>query len=112
MEPAAAGLKRVGIEKTFSGGIEGRSEGEMISAGDPRAGAAGYVAMETVTGKLDGRAGSFALQQFGTMEAGGQKLEILVVPGSGTGALAGLQGKLTLVVKEGQHSYDLAYTLP
>ena len=72
LSSGADGLKRMSIEKVFTGGIEGTSKGEMLSAGDPRAGAAGYVAMEAVTGKLDGREGSFALQHFGTIAAGGK----------------------------------------
>ena len=43
------------IEKVIHGGLEATSKGEMLSAGNPKAGAAGYVAMEMVTGKLDGK---------------------------------------------------------
>jgi uncharacterized protein DUF3224 len=49
----------------------------------------------------------------GQMDASGQRLTIVVVPGSGTGELAGLEGKLEITIaKGGAHSYDLAYTLP
>jgi len=47
-------------DKQFHGALEGTSKGEMLSAGDPSS-SAGYVAIEKVTGKLDGRSGSFVL---------------------------------------------------
>ena len=68
------------IEKVIHGGPEATSKGEMLSAGNPKGGAAGYVAMEMVTGKLDGKNGSFALQHIGTMDVSGQDLQIAVVP--------------------------------
>ena len=115
LEPAPAssdGLHRMSLHKELHGGLEATSQGEMISAGNSKTGAAGYVAMETVSGKLDGKTGTFALQQFATMDAGGQKLQIVVVPGSGTGELAGIQGVFTITIANGAHSYDLNYTLP
>jgi hypothetical protein len=63
---------RMSIEKVIHGGLEATSKGEMLSAGNPKAGAAGYVAVEMVTGKLDGKNGSFALKHTGTMDASGQ----------------------------------------
>ena len=108
----AGGLMRMSIDKTIHGGLEATTKGEMLSGGDPKAGAAGYVAMEVVTGKLDGKSGSFALQHSATMDAGGQKMDIKVVPGSSTGELKGLAGTFTIVIANGQHSYDFAYTLP
>jgi hypothetical protein len=106
------GLGRFGLAKTFEGGLAGSSRGEMLSAGNPAAGSAGYVALEIVEGRLDGRAGGFALQHAGTMDAGRQSLAITVVPGSGTGELAGLSGRLELVVAGGVHHYTLRYELP
>lgn len=108
----AEGLTRMSFEKQIHGGIEGSSKGEMVSAGDPKAGEAGYVAMEMVTGKLDGKSGSFALQQIGLMDKNGLTLQIVVSPGSGTGELKGLAGKFDIKIAGGQHSYTFEYTLP
>jgi ABC-type nitrate/sulfonate/bicarbonate transport system substrate-binding protein len=47
----------------------------------------------------------------GTMTRGEPSLTITVVPDSGTGELAGLAGKLAIVVAGGKHSYELEYTL-
>jgi hypothetical protein len=84
----------------------------MFSGGNPRSGTAGYVAMEVVTGTLVGKHGSFALQHMGTMDSGGQKMQVVVVPGSGTGDLTGISGTFTITIADGKHSYDMDYTLP
>jgi hypothetical protein len=88
------------------------SKGEMFSGGDPKAGTAGYVAIEMVTGTLAGKHGSFALQHSATMDASGPKMTVIVVPGSGTGELKGIAGTFTIWIEGGQHLYDLDYTLP
>lgn len=106
------GIGRFGIAKTWHGDLSGAGHGLMLSAGDPAQGSAGYVALEVVEGTLHGRSGSLALQQLGVMRDGGQELRYDVVPGSGTGDLAGLTGTLALTVDEAGHTYALTYTLP
>src|SRR5579875_3840794 len=62
LSPAPAeGLARFSINKQLQGDLDGTTIGEMFSGGDPKAGAAGYVAVEVVTGSLDGKKGTFAL---------------------------------------------------
>jgi hypothetical protein len=34
------------------------------------------------------------------------------VPDSGTGDLKGIAGKMDIIIENGKHSYDFAYTLP
>jgi len=75
-------------------------------------GSAGYVAIDHVTGELDGRKGSFVLQHSGAMNRGAQVLSIMVVPDSGTGELAGLSGTLSINIVDGLHFYDFIYSLP
>ncbi len=108
----AEGVARYSINKQLHGQLEATSQGEMFSAGDPRQGTAGYVAIEVVTGTLDGRRGSFALQHTATMDATGQHMNIIVTPGSGTGELKGLTGTFVIRIEGGKHSYDFEYTLP
>jgi Protein of unknown function (DUF3224) len=105
-------VARFELAKAFSGDLEGTGAGVMLSGGDPQAGAAGYVAIETVRGRLGDREGGFALQQFGMVHGGSQTLLYEVVPGSGTGALAGVTGALHLTVDDdGTHRYELEYDL-
>src|SRR5579885_3226115 len=105
-------LGRFSIDKQFHGALQGTSKGEMLSAGNPSS-SAGAVAIEKVTGKLDGRSGTFVLQHSGFIKQGTQQeWNISVVPDSGTGDLSGLDGKMKIVVESGRHSYVLDYTLP
>ena len=109
---ARSGLGRMSIAKQFHGVLEATSSGEMLSFGNPSSGSAGYVAMETVHGTLDGRAGSFALQHSSTLARGEAQQSITVVPESGTGALAGLAGRMVVdIAAGGAHSYRFEYTL-
>jgi hypothetical protein len=104
---------RFELAKTFHGDLEGRGAGVMLSGGDPASGAAGYVAIETVSGRLGERGGSFALQQFGTLRDGAQTLHYEVVPGSGQGELEGISGTFRLTIEpDGTHRYELEYELP
>ena len=60
LTPAPAeGLSRFSIDKQIHGDLEATSKGEMFGAGEYTKGAAGYVAIETVTGTLAGKHGSF-----------------------------------------------------
>ena len=108
----AEGLSRYSINKQIHGDLEATTVGEMFSGGNPRQGVAGYVAIEVVTGTLAGIHGSFALQHFATMDAGGSKMQVIIVPGSGSGGLKGIAGSFTIRIEGGQHFYDLDYTLP
>jgi hypothetical protein len=105
-------IGRFALDKQFHGDIEGPSKGEMLASGNPATGTAGYVAIEHITGTLQGHAGSFALQHLGTMEQGKFQLTVTVVPGSGTGELTGIAGSMTILITAGKHSYTFDYTLP
>ena len=107
-----AKLGRMTIDKQFRGDLEGTSKGQMLSAGTDVGGSAGYVAVEHVTGTLHGLSGTFVLQHTGTMTRGTPSLSITVVPDSGTGALTGLTGTMTIVMTGGTHAYEFDYALP
>ena len=103
---------RMTIDKQFHGELEAISKGEMLSFATSVKGSAGYVAIEQVTGKLAGHAGTFALQHSGTMDRGVPKLSISVIPDSGTGELAGLSGTMNVRIEpDGKHFYDFDYAL-
>jgi hypothetical protein len=108
----ASGLGRMSIDKQFHGDLEATSQGEMLSLLDRALGSGGYVAMERVTGMLAGKSGSFALEHNATMDRGKPSLNIIVVPDSGTGELAGITGTMNIRIEGGKHFYDFDYTLP
>jgi hypothetical protein len=104
-------LARMSLDKQFHGDLEAVSKGEMLSAGTSVKSSAGYVAIERVSGTLNGRRGTFVLQHSGTMTRGEPQLTISVVPDSGTGELEGLAGAMTITIADGKHSYEMHYTL-
>jgi hypothetical protein len=102
---------RMTIDKQFHGDIEGVSRGQMLTALTSVEGSAGYVAIERVSGTLNGRSGSFTLQHSSVMRRGEPQQNIIVVPDSGTEQLEGLSGRMTIKVADGKHSYDFEYTI-
>ena len=105
-------LGRMTIDKHFHGDLEGYSKGQMLSAATGTKGSAGYVAIEVISGTLNGHTGTFTLQHAGSMNRGRPSLLITVVPDSGTGQLVGLTGSMTINIVDGKHTYDLNYSLP
>jgi hypothetical protein len=102
---------RMTIDKQFQGDLEGTSKGLMVMAGTAVQGSAGYVAIEKVTGTIDGKTGSFYLQHHGIMNRGEGKLIVEVIPDSGTDGLTGLSGSLEIKIEDGKHYYELEYTI-
>ena len=103
-------VSRMTVNKVFSGGLVGTGKGDMLATGSGVDSGA-YVLIERVTGTLAGKAGSFALMHHATVVSGKPDQHIIVVPGSGSGGLAGLSGDLTMRVEGGTHFYDLAYSI-
>ncbi|MBX3378745.1 MAG: DUF3224 domain-containing protein [Phycisphaeraceae bacterium] len=105
-------LGRMTIDKQFRGDLEATSKGEMLSAMTDTKGSAGYVAIERVTGTLNGKSGTFVLQHSGLMDRGAPQLTVVVVPDSGSGQLVGLTGTMKIIIEGGNHSYEFEYALP
>ena len=106
------GISRMLIDKQYHGDLEGTSKGQMLAAGSAKSSGV-YVAIETFTGTLHGKTGSFSLHHTGLMTKSSPSLSINVVPDSGTGQLAGIAGKMTInIAPDGKHSYDFEYTFP
>jgi hypothetical protein len=107
-------VSRFKLKKTFSGPLEGKAIGTMMSIGTPKLGiAAAYVALDQFSGALAGRRGGFVLMHRATMsKAGVADLDIRIATDSGTGELAGIAGNLRIDVRDGKHFYHFSYTLP
>ena len=102
---------RLSFSKTFNGTLNAQSSGEMLSVRTPVEGSAGYVAIEQVIGSLDDKTGEFALMHFGSMAAGQEVLNLIVVPNSGTEQLTGLSGTMLITIVDGQHFYEFDYQI-
>ena len=84
----------------------------LMASSESEKGSAGYVAIEKVTGTLNGRRGTFYLQHNATMNRGIGDLNIIVIPDTGSDQLSGLTGKMNIIIEAGKHSYEFDYELP
>ena len=110
---AGSAPPRMAVEKVWHGDIEGTSRAEMMTAMGSVKDSGAYVAVERFTGAVLGRRGSFLLVHRGIMTRGRQDLSITVVPDSGTDALQGLEGSVTIRIDpDRKHFYVLDGTLP
>ena len=112
-EAAGAVVGRMLLDKRYHGALDATGKGQMLAAHGSEKGSAGYVAIELVSGTLDGRNGSFVLQHSGVMDRGSPQLSITVVPDSGSEGLRGLAGSMQIMFGEdGAHHYLFDYALP
>jgi len=112
LAPEGPNLGRMSLDKQFQGDLAGTAKGEMITAaGIVVKESAAYSAVERITGTLHGKPGSFALQHTGIMNRGTPSLNVTVVPDSATGELAGLTGKMEIIIEGKLHKYVLDYDL-
>lgn len=84
-------MTRASCRQRYEGDIDGESVLEYLmvygAAGD-----ATFVGLERIQGAVRGRRGSFALRHVGRFEGGVAKMQLEIVAGAGTGALADLRG--------------------
>ena len=85
-------LVEIHLSESFAGDIDGKS---LVRALEVRRddGSAVLVSLQRFRGRLGGRVGTFVLQGSEIVEKGKIKATWSVVPGSGTGELAGLRGE-------------------
>jgi Protein of unknown function (DUF3224) len=91
-QSAGPDLLEVRITETFAGDIEGESRVRALQV-QREDKSASMVSVQRFRGKLGERQGTFVLQGSETVEQGKIKARWSVVPGSGTGELAGLRGE-------------------
>ncbi|MDL5154405.1 DUF3224 domain-containing protein [Actinomycetospora termitidis] len=103
------GLAR--MEKTYTGGVTGRSATLFTAAYGGEVGT--YLAMEAFEGSLDGRSGTFAYVHSAATSGADRSDEFFhVVAGSGTGELTGIRGGGSLGVDaDGTHRIAFDYEL-
>ena len=85
-------LVKIHVVEDFSGDIQGEGVATFLQTtiGDDEA---SFVGVERVAGSVRGRAGTFVLQDQGTVKDAVVSGDWFVVPGSGTGDLQGLRGE-------------------
>lgn len=85
-------LTRASVTQTFAGDISGQGSVEYLMCSAP-GGATAVLGLQRVDGRIGDRSGSFVLQTVGAFDGREVQGAWSVVPGSATGALAGLRGE-------------------
>lgn len=111
-EHEGVALAHARFDKRFRGPLDAKGEVRMLAVTTPDPRARAYVALERITGTLEGRRGSFCATHQGLVTPSGPSLTVTIVPGTGTGELAGLTGSMRIRVEPGgAHFYALDYRL-
>ncbi|HEY8600046.1 MAG TPA: DUF3224 domain-containing protein [Thermomicrobiales bacterium] len=105
-------LTRALVTGTYSGDLHGQTTVAFIMV-YPDEATANFSGLERIEGQLGSRSGSFVLRHEGSFAGGEAKTTLTIVPGSGTGELAGLRGDGTSLAPAGTKAeltldYDLA----
>jgi hypothetical protein len=93
----------------FTGDLEGQGGCRWLLA-YPAEGPASFVGLQSFTGKLSGRSGTFVLELRGSFKDATAYVTWTVVSGSGTGELAGLTGEGGYEAPLGQPDVDVTLT--
>ncbi|WP_461081934.1 DUF3224 domain-containing protein [Streptomyces deserti] len=113
-DDASPRLARATVTNTFTGGIEAAETicAYTIAYLTEKTGT--YTGMELISGRLDGREGTFVVEERGHFDADGTvHCTFEVVAGSGGGELTGLRGTGRFTARHGEKSvaYDFDYAL-
>ncbi len=84
-------LTRASVTQNFSGDVAGQGRVEWLMCYQ-QDGSARFVGLQHIAGSLDGREGSLVVETIGDFDGGVAQGSWTVIPGSGTGELAGLRG--------------------
>lgn len=95
------------VSLMYHGDLEAEATVQFLMA-YPNDTSASVIGLEKVTGRIGGKSGSFILQDSGKFENGVATSTMTVVPGSGTGELAGLTGQGSSVA---EHDGKLTYVI-
>ncbi len=101
-------LSTVESSNTYSGVIEAETvlRYTMIYLTESRG---VFTGLQTFTGTVDGRRGSFTVQEQGSWEDTTVTSEFTVIPGSGTGELAGISGSGEYRAVQGEETYPYTF---
>ncbi len=108
-------VARATFTTTYSGDLQGGSTCALLicyiggDPADPQSLVGPYVGYELVTGTLGGRTGTFVLAAKGEHSGGVATTEVTVVPGSGTGELAGIGGSGSYAAAAMEYTLELTY---
>ena len=85
------GMTRSKLNHLYAGDIEAEARFECLSFAD-EAGAANFVGLEHISGRIGDRKGGFIVQHIGWVKSGRTESTLNVLRGSGTGDFIGIKG--------------------
>jgi len=104
-----AKLTEANVTQTFEGSLAGQGSVRWLMSYRPD-GTAQYVGLQRFEGTLDGLRGSFVAETSGNFDNERARWTLTVIPGTGTGELAGLEGSGTFEAPHGgSASFDFDY---
>ncbi len=101
-------LSEVTVKKSFDGEMKGESVGKLLMC-TSREDSAGYTIMDRFFVEIEGRKGSFVAIHGGMTDE--MKAEGKIVPGSGTGELEGITGRIEFHSDESGKILTLEYKI-
>jgi hypothetical protein len=110
-------MTKASVEFSFQGEIEGKTTVEYLmfykyfNAKDQHKALAEYVGMMQFDGKLNGKSGSFALEDKGVFEAGAAQSTLKILEGSATNELKGIKGIAQYRADAAGNHFELDYDL-
>ena len=109
--PDEVRLTRVRGSQRFSGAIVGDGSVEWVFCYRPD-GTARFLGFQRIEGSIEGQSGSLVMESVGDHDGKRSKGHWHVIPGSGTGELAGIRGEGTFEAPTGPEvTYRLDYEL-
>jgi hypothetical protein len=107
---ASPGLAHARVTNTFSGGIEATDTTCEYTIVYVTEKTGTFTGMELLAGSLDGRKGTFAVEERGSFGADGTvHCTFEVVPGSGSGELTGLRGTGSFTAAHGEPAVEYTF---
>ena len=110
-------MTKATVEFTFKGQFEGLGQTEYLmfyneyDEKDPHKSTALYVGLTRMTGTLNGKSGSFVMEDRGTFEEGTANSVSTIIAGSGTEGLKGLTGAGKGIATQSTCRFELDYAL-
>jgi hypothetical protein len=115
--PKPTRMTTASVEFVFRGDMEGNAKTEFVmfykeyDDKDPHASSAVYVGLTRFTGMVNGKSGSFVMEERGTFKGGAAKSVSKIVSGSGTGDLKEIAGSGYGISTQKTSELNLEYAL-
>ncbi len=115
--PKPTRMTKASVEFSFKGQMEGQGHTEFImfykeyDERDPHKATAVYVGLTRFTGRVNGKSGSFVMEERGTFEGGAAKSTTTIISGSGTEDLKDIAGSGYGISTQTSSELSLEYAL-